>query len=98
MISRSSATPPSTALKGTNSERVACETTWASVVLPEPGGPHRISEGTRSRWIVGEQLALAEQWRLAHDFFERRGRMRSASGAGGPPNTPLRAAAPSSVG
>ena len=36
--------PPSTALNGTKSARVRRAISRASVVLPTPGGPHRISD------------------------------------------------------
>jgi hypothetical protein len=44
--SRSSFTPVSTALMDSKWARVVRRMTWASVVLPEPGGPHRMSERT----------------------------------------------------
>jgi hypothetical protein len=47
-ICLSSGTPPRTALNGTKRAFVLSAITRASVVLPEPGGPQRIIDGTRS--------------------------------------------------
>ena len=44
MTSLISLMPASTALKATNSERVRRAIMRASVVLPQPGGPHRSIE------------------------------------------------------
>ena len=46
--SRSSLTPESTALSDSKCALVRWRTTWASVVLPDPGGPQRMIEGRRS--------------------------------------------------
>ena len=53
-----------------------------SVVLPEPGGPQRISEESLpAAEGRAQQRFLADQFRLAHELFEAARRMRSASGA-----------------
>ena len=58
--------------------------TWASVVLPEPGGPHRISERRSSASMARRSgLPGAQHLLLAEISSSVRGRMRSASGASG---------------
>ena len=81
-IWRSSFTPCSTAEKVTVGTPLASPSSWASVVFPVPGGPHRISDSRRP---------LARRSRSTRPGPSRccwptnsstvRGRMRSASGA-----------------
>ena len=66
--SRSSLTPESTALRASKCEVVRWRTTWASVVLPEPGGPQRMIEGKSVRFDgapqgppFAEDLFLSDQ-------------------------------------
>lgn len=49
MTARTSFTPAVTADNSTKRRPVARETTWARVVLPVPGGPHRITEAGPAR-------------------------------------------------
>ena len=75
-------TPESTAEKATNSAPARLASRWASVVLPVPGGPQRISECSAFALDhLAQQPPGAEQVLLADELVERRGRMRSASGA-----------------
>ena len=48
MMARSSGTPLTTAENAMNAAFVFLAMTWANVVFPEPGGPHRMNDGTRS--------------------------------------------------
>ena len=80
--SRMSFTPPSTAEIAMNSSPNASAISRASVVLPTPGGPHRIiecgrpdSNATRSGLPGPSRCA----WPITSSMF--RGRIRSASGA-----------------
>jgi hypothetical protein len=73
--------PESTALKAMNSERVSRAINRASVVLPQPGGPHRIIEPISSRAICvrsGLPGPSSASWPTNSSIV--RGRMRSASG------------------
>jgi hypothetical protein len=93
------ATPPSTAENGTNSVFVLCATTLAIVVLPEPGGPHRMIDGILSLSMASRSgLPLASNDDCPTISSRVRGRMRSARGAAWPPNAPRLAACSSSVG
>jgi len=75
--------PASTALKGANSLRVSRAMTWASDVLPEPGGPHRISDESWSFSIwVRSGLPGARMCSWPKISSSVSGRMRSASGRG----------------
>ena len=82
MISRTRGTPSVTAENGTNSRSVNCATRWPNVVLPLPGGPHRMSEPTVPRSIdsrngfPGPSTAACPT--NSSSVF---GRMRAASGA-----------------
>src|SRR5688500_9493753 len=73
--------PDRTALKATNSARVRSAIRRASVVLPVPGGPHRMIDCNRSRSIVsrsGRPGATSSSWPTISS--SDRGRIRSASG------------------
>ena len=68
MTSRISLMPESTALNETNRALVVSAMMRASVVLPVPGGPHRMMDCSRSRSIASrsglpgrEQLLLADE-------------------------------------
>ena len=64
--------PLSTALKATNSEWVLRAISRASVVLPQPGGPHRIIEPSWSRSMATRSgCARTEQRLLADEFVQR---------------------------
>ena len=79
--SRMSLTPAMTADSCMNSASARRAMSRASVVLPVPGGPQRISEWSwprSSAWRSG--LPGAEHLLLPDEFIEVRGRMRSASG------------------
>ena len=55
-----------------NSALVSFAMIFASVVLPVPGGPQKMSEPVSSRSICDAQrLAGADQMLLAGEFFER---------------------------
>src|SRR6478672_3120491 len=82
MISRNSDTPLVTAENDTKCALVEREMRWARVVLPQPGGPQRITEERRSASIAfrsGRPLPTISSWpvRSSKDW----GRIRSASGA-----------------
>ena len=67
-----SLTPESTAESAMNSASKACAIRRASVVLPEPGGPHRIIEcGLPDSKARRSGLPGAEQMLLADDLVER---------------------------
>ena len=69
---RSSFTPESTALSPSKCALVWLRMTCARVVLPEPGGPHRISERSASPSINRRSGVFgAERLLLAHDLVER---------------------------
>src|SRR5688572_4890262 len=73
--------PDSTALKATNSARVRSAIRRASVVLPVPGGPHRMIDCSKSRSIIsrrGRPGATRSSWPTISP--SERGRIRSASG------------------
>ena len=81
-ITRTSATPPSTALKATNVARVDAAITCASVVFPAPGGPQRMTLGRRSAAIARARGPFAQMSsRCPTTSASELGRMRSASGA-----------------
>ena len=83
-----SAIPATTAEKGTNCARVVAAISRASVVLPEPGGPQKISDGTRSESIARRRNPPSPTTAACPTTSSRlRGRIRSASGApaGGSP-------------
>ena len=70
--SRMSLTPPSTADMAMNWASKASAIRRASVVLPTPGGPHRIIECSRpDSNATRKRLAGAEQMALADDLVER---------------------------
>ena len=80
-ISRISFTPPSTALNPTNSAPVRFATMRARVVLPVPGGPHRMSEGTWSASMARRSAVPGPSTcSCPAKSSRRRGRIRSASG------------------
>ena len=66
-----------------------CATIRASVVFPDPGGPNRISDGTRSSWIAlpqrppgADDLLLPDEVverRRPQPLRERRGRVETAA-------------------
>ena len=82
---RISFTPAVTAESGSKCAPTASASSRAIVVLPQPGGPQRISDGSVARVDQRAQPGAArEQLRPARPSRRaRRGRMRSASGAGG---------------
>src|ERR1700689_3871355 len=73
--------PASTAENSMNSALVRCAMIFASVVLPVPGGPQKMSEpvSSRSTWV---RSGLPEPIRCSCPTYSSsvRGRMRSASG------------------
>ena len=79
---RSSATPANTAESATNSAPQASATRRASVVFPQPGGPHKIIEygrpaaSARDNTLPGPQTCACPS-----TSANTRGRMRSAKGA-----------------
>ena len=80
--SRTSFTPAVTADSGTKCLDVAAATTVASVVLPVPGGPHRMAEVSRSDSIRARSGAPGPtRWRWPTISSRVRGRIRAASGA-----------------
>ena len=84
--------PVSTAENSRNSAFVMCAMILASVVLPVPGGPQKMSEpvSSRSIWVrSGFPGAIRGSWPTNSSSV--RGRMRSASGL-------VRSGAPSSLG
>src|SRR5688500_11718435 len=81
MTSLISLMPASTALNATNRARVAFAINLASVVLPVPGGPHRMIERRRSCSIAsrsGRPGARMSCWPT--NSSKLAGRMRSARG------------------
>ena len=81
-IWRNSLTPESTAEKATNGACTFLARRWASVVFPQPGGPHRISDGTVFRSIICFSKRPGPSTRVWPTYSSSvRGRMRSASGA-----------------
>ena len=82
MTSLISRMPLSTALKETNSECVRRAIRRASVVLPQPGGPHRIIEPRSSLSMATRNgLPGPSSACCPANSSSVRGRMRSASGA-----------------
>ncbi len=84
MTSRISLMPDMTALNAMKCARVARAITRASVVLPVPGGPHRMIDRSRSCSIAarsGRPGPRSASWPTMSSSV--RGRMRSASGAAG---------------
>ena len=82
MTARTSRTPALTADSATNSRSVWAATTLASVVLPVPGGPHRIIDDSRSASISARSGAPGPSrcgWPTISSRV--RGRIRAASGA-----------------
>ena len=82
MTSRISLMPASTALNETNRALVVSAMMRASVVLPVPGGPHRMIDCSRSRSMAsrsGLPGASSSSWPT--NSSKVRGRIRSASGA-----------------
>src|SRR6185503_6353789 len=82
MISRNSDTPLVTAENDTKCALVEREMRWARVVLPQPGGPQRITEERRSASIAfrsGRPLPTISSWPVKSS--KEWGRIRSASGA-----------------
>ena len=86
MTARTSLTPAVTAESSTNRRPVARLTRWASVVLPVPGGPQRITEigddraGRHRSDQPPQRRSGRQQVVLADHLVERRGRIRTASG------------------
>ena len=81
MFRRRSATPALTALRGTKCDDVTRAINRASVVLPLPGGPHRIIEPTRSSSMARRSSCSGPtrcSWPT--NSSRVRGRMRAASG------------------
>ena len=101
ITSLTSLMPASTALNATNSAFVRSAISRASVVLPVPGGPHRMIDCSRSRSIIsrsGRPGATSSSWPTISSSV--RGRMRSArgtvlgsTGAGGSSNRLIACAA-----
>src|SRR5258706_4220969 len=82
--SRMSFTPESTAESAMNSASTACAIRRASVVLPEPGGPHRIIEcSLPDSKAMRSGLPGPSRWFWPTTSVRDRGRSRSASGAAG---------------
>ncbi len=81
ITARISLTPESTAEKCTKWARVSPAMMRARVVLPHPGGPHRIMEKTRSVRTACRMSPPSPTRRAwPTNSSSRRGRMRSASG------------------
>src|SRR5438105_8310867 len=79
-----SLTPVSTAEIAMNSESNASAINRASVVLPEPGGPHRIIEcGLPDANATASGLPAASRCRWPMTSANALGRNRSASGVAG---------------
>ena len=77
-----SALPTCTADSSSNSLPVACAMIRASVVLPVPGAPWKMADGTRSSSIARRSAVPGpDQVRLADEPVQPGGRTRSASGA-----------------
>ncbi len=78
---RTSGNPDSTAEMAWNSASAYCASNSARVVLPQPGGPHRIIECTRPDSTARRSaLPGASSLRCPTISSRVRGRMRSASG------------------
>src|SRR5581483_10569232 len=83
ITSRISLMPASTALNDTKRAFVRSAMIRASVVLPVPGGPHRMIDCSRSRSIASRSgLPGASRSSWPTSSSKVRGRIRSASGAG----------------
>ena len=79
---RMSRTPELTALIVSKWACVTFAITRASVVLPVPGGPHRISDGTRSASIARlSTLPGPRMWSCPRIWSSVSGRIRVESGA-----------------
>src|SRR5688500_12188524 len=77
-------TPEKTAESAMNSASNASAISRASVVLPTPGGPHRIIEwGLRASNASRSGLPAPSRWLWPTTSSSVRGRRRSASGAAG---------------
>src|SRR5687767_12669860 len=82
--SRMSLTPEKTAESAVNSASKASAMSLASVVLPTPGGPHRIIEwGLRASKASRSGLPGPRRWLWPTTSSSVRGRSFSASGAAG---------------
>ena len=82
MISRRSRTPAETAESVAKCERVWRAMTRARLVLPLPGGPQKMQEGTLSASIARRSGASSSsRWRWPTHSSRLRGRIRAASGA-----------------
>ncbi|QNG74488.1 hypothetical protein EIELFIGP_03334 [Stenotrophomonas maltophilia] len=78
---RTSGRPDSTAEMARNSASAYSASSSASVVLPQPGGPHRIIECTRPDSTARRSALSGASRRFCPTISSRvRGRMRSASG------------------
>ena len=81
MTLRASATPDDTADSETISAPTASASRYASVVLPVPAGPHRISDGSALRSSSFWSARPAPiRWRCPTNSAGVRGRIRAASG------------------
>src|SRR6202030_734266 len=81
---RMSLTPAITADNAMNCAFEACAISRASVVLPAPGGPHRISEcSCPASMLADSGLPGPRMCRCPRNSLKLRGRMRSASGRNG---------------
>ncbi len=88
--------PEVTAENGTKCDEVALAMMRARVVLPAPGGPQKISDGTRSAAIARRRKPPSPTTsRCPTTSSSVRGRIRSAKGAPGtgPSNPPVPSAA-----
>jgi hypothetical protein len=82
MILRSSATPDDTALTDSKAAPDICARMMASDVLPLPGGPQRISEGSLSASSARRRmLSGPTTWSWPANSSRLRGLIRAASGA-----------------
>ena len=82
MTSLISLMPLDTALKLMNSERVWLAMTRARVVLPTPGGPQNIMEGSRSEAIIRRRIFPSPSRCCCPAMSSRlSGRIRLASGS-----------------
>ncbi len=80
-ISRTSLMPAATALSGQNRQRVCKAMTCAREVLPQPGGPWKISEPSRSAASSRRNsLSGPRKCSWPTNSSSVRGRMRAASG------------------
>ena len=82
IAARTSFTPAVTADSSVNRRRVTWLTTWASVVLPVPGGPHSSSDMAAS-WSASLRNGVPSPVRCRWPMTSSRvrGRIRTASGA-----------------